>query len=425
MHITLSVILVLVFLFSGGQVLAAWQTQGDTVNKITMSSVKGKIEETYIQGQEIYPNQEVEKRVWVANTGTVDMLVRVKVTLAWGDTLDEAGNVIVNPDLGTDNIIIEYDTEHWLYDEKDGYYYYKGVLKPGEKTPPLFESFTLDAAADRDYANKYGSILVEMECVQAGGDGISYWQKEYKDLGITYTGGKTIAMLTTVDFDSPEDGFSFRVNQGDLFANFKDLVPGESRSQEIAISNRWNEPVVIYFWAEEIEQDQATPETAALIEKLLKEYATIVITDESGKVIYTGPVWGNPVLDSKGTDSMKYPYDLGQFAAGQTKKLHVSLQLDPQMDNQYRDLLGKIKWVFRASDASATEIPPATTRPGTNDPTPSSPGTNWVNDGKTDLPQTGVHNDIWGYAGLMVLSVIGLVVILTIALKKRKVNDAD
>lgn len=87
---------------------ASWKSQGDTINKITIASVKGCIEEEYEQNQVVFPNGTVEKVVKVKNTGTADAMIRVKVEKVWGDGRDENGKLIINPELDTDNIMIHY-----------------------------------------------------------------------------------------------------------------------------------------------------------------------------------------------------------------------------------------------------------------------------------------------------------------------------
>lgn len=361
------------FLFCSGMTLASWKSQGETVNKISIASVKGQIVEEYEQGQVVAPNGTVDKVVQVRNTGTVDALPRVKVETAWGDGRDESGKLLVNPDLVTDNIEIHYNTEHWLYREEDGYFYYKSVLKPGEITTPLMESFTINGEKTGGaYRNKQADITVTMEMVQAAGGGPSYWGTSFEELGIVYTQSETVELVTTVDFRGPDLGFSFDVNDGDLFAGFKNLVPGESRSQIVEITNQWEREAELFLWAEAIEQTQATEETLELINRLLHEYATIVITDEEGNVVYQGAVWGNPDIDSTGTDSMKYPYSLGVFEGEQTKKLNISLSLDSETDNRYMELFGLIRWVFSAEGAEEQpSVTPTPTPEDTPTPTPT------------------------------------------------------
>lgn len=367
--ITLVAILVFTFVFSTGKTMAAWSAKGDTVNIITIGSVRAQIVEEYVQGQKLYPGSEVNKKVQVTNTGNVDSVIRVKISKAWGDSRDENGNLIINNDLPTDNILIDFDTENWYYNEEDGYFYYKSVLLPEQTTLPLFEGFTVNKDSGNIYKNKEADIIVHMESIQAGGNAVSTWGITLEDLGIVYNKGDGTNIITTVQFISPEAKFAFTVNEGDLFANFKNLVPGEGRTQTVEVSNNWDNSVGIFISAEYIDQTQATDKTKELIDKLLKEYATIVITDSLGRIVYNGPVWGNPNVDTIGTDSMKNPISLGDFTPDEVKALTVSLSLDPRTTDEQRGLLAYIKWAFYAQGADEQPTTTTSTTTTTTQPT--------------------------------------------------------
>lgn len=403
------------FLFSIGKVFASWYVQSETINNITMKSVKGQIVEEYEQNQIVYPGAEVDKIVQVKNTGNADALSRVKIEKVWGERRDENGKLIINPDLSTDNIEIMYNTDEWLYQEEDGYFYYKNVLHPGDITVSLFDSFKINGEkTNGDYKNKQADIIVTMEMIQAEDNGISYWNTSFEELGVTYVPTEQINMITKVSFNAPDEGFSFDVNNGDLFSNFKNLIPGESRSQVIEISNNWANPVEIFLWAEFVMQEQATEETRELINKLIYEYTKITITDENGNLIYNGTVSGNFNIDSQSTNSMKYPYSLGIFSGYETKKLNVSLYLDPNMDNECQDLLGLIKWVFSAqgADISTTTSHETTSTSSNNNQETGTPKSDNVVTTKSNSyfyensPITKDSVNIGLYSTLAVLSLI-------------------
>lgn len=333
--------------------MASFHSKGSTVNNITLASVKGSIIEEYEQGQTVYPADVVNKKVQVKNTGTADAVVRVKIEKAWGNYRESDGTLAVNPDLNTDNILIEYNTDNWLY-RSDGYFYYKGVLTPGEITTSLFDSFKIDGKnTGGEYKNKNADIIVTTELVQAAYQGLSFWGSSFEDLGIKYTETQQVPIVTTVNFKNPDEGFVFALNDGDLFANFKDLVPGETRSQEITVTNSWNNETEIFLNAEYIRQQAKDDETYALIEKLLREKAIISITDSKGNIIYSGAVYGNYDIISNGNNSMKNPISLGSFKPGETKSLYVNLSVDKNTDNNYKSLLGSVKWVFSAEGTSS------------------------------------------------------------------------
>lgn len=359
-HTFFSLIAVFIFVVSAiGTTQAAWKASQDSVHEIDLTGVKAQIVEEYERAVNVYPGNTVDKLVNVKNTGSSDCLVRVKVEKAWGAQRDEDGKLIVDDTYPTDNIIIDYNTDFWLYDDTDGYFYYKGVLGADEMTiAPLFEAFSISKETGNEYKKLEADILVKMECVQAAADGISIWEKSLIDLGIEYVTDNP-NVTTSVTFVGGNDEFIFEPESRDLFANFKDLLPGETRSQTITVSNVFKAvpSVEIFLRAEDINQSFSDdPETLELVNKLLREHATIIITDDSGNVIYNGPVWGEPYSDKSNPDSMRFDISLGLFAQNETKNLNVQLQLDPDMDNEYQNLMGLIKWVWSANAVDAETV---------------------------------------------------------------------
>jgi|GEM_PF-1212358 len=338
---------------SAGTTLAAQKVIDNSEHVVNTAGVKARIVEEYEQNSVVYPGNTVDKVVNVQNTGSSDAVVRVRVEKAWGEIRAEDGKLIADDAYSTDNIIIEYNTEYWYYDGLDGYFYYKGVLKPGETTlAPLFKQFSIDKDTGSEYSGLEADIFIKMECVQAAADGISIWSKTLSDLGIVYTSNTADNTVTTVTFVGWDDKFVFNPDTTDLFANFKNLLPGETRSQTIEVGNTFQTDtgIEIFLRAEDISQNYSDPVTLALVEKLLREYATIILTDEDGSVIYNGPIWGEPYSGSSNPDSMRYDISLGVFKTGESKKLTVQLMLDPDMGNEYQNLLGLIKWVWSAED---------------------------------------------------------------------------
>lgn len=397
---TLCILLAIVFTLSVGFTLAEWKTQDDTVNLITMGSVAGRISEKYEQGQTVNPAAKIEKVVCVENTGSIDAFVRVKIKKTWGNDRDENGNIIENTELNTDNIVIPYNTKDWY--ETDGYWYYKGILKPKEITPPLFDNFVIEGSTtDSEYSGKTADIVVSMEIIQAAGNGISYWGISPEEIDVKYT-SSIDESVTKIEFISPHDGFIFNTENGDLFSNFKNLVPGENRSQTVNVTNKWNNPAEIFLYADYIDQDYSSDETSELIEKLLKEYAIIAIKDGKGNTIYSGPVWGNLDDNTTGVNSMRDMKSLGVFKKGETKQLNVSLSLDTQMDNKYQDLLGKIKWVVYAQGAENSE--------------------NFVinSDIPSDTIKTGGELKLYVYIGVMFISAMLLIILLCFKKSERQ-----
>ena len=327
------------YLFSSVTAYAAWTTSNWTDNFLSMGSYKTSIEEEYTRPDHVDPAQEVSKIVNVKNSGSVGTFVRVAIEKQIGD-VGKDGTFTPDPELDPDMILIHYNDTVWK-DGKDGYFYYLKELKSGETTEqPLFKSYVLSEKAGNAYKKKQGNIVVKMESIQAEGNAISLWGKTASELGIQYKAPKQESKDTSVTFLGKEKGFDIETTKTDLFANFKNLMPGTSRTQVIKVANSSKKEAEISLKAEVPEQEKMSQEQLELVNRLLNEYAEIQITND-GAALYTGPVSGKPELQNKGIS-------LGKYAAGSTKDMTVTLSVSPDMDNQYLDLLGKVRWVFTA-----------------------------------------------------------------------------
>ena len=346
---------VLLLAFSAFQTtLAAFKVVNESVHEIDMANVKARIIEQYEPASGVYPGNTVDKVVNVSNTGNSDCVVRVAVEKAWGESRGDDGKLIADGAYSTDNILIEYNTEYWLYDNTDGYFYYKGVLKPGETTlKPLFKEFTVDSNTGNEYKGLQADIAIKMECVQAAANGISVWDKSLDDIGVTtYESNTEPEIDAKVTFSGKDDEFIFDPGNTDLFVNFNRLLPGETKSQTVVIQNDYytKTAIEVFLRAEDINQSFADPETLDLVNRLLREYATIVITDQTGKTIYSGPIWGEPYGSTVNPESMRYDISLGEMKTGDVETLNIQLRLDADMGDEYQSLLGLIKWVWSAEN---------------------------------------------------------------------------
>ncbi|MDR2688094.1 MAG: hypothetical protein LBB75_10100, partial [Oscillospiraceae bacterium] len=63
----------------------------------------------------------------------------------------------------------------WYYNQEDGYFYYIEKLLPGEFTPSLLESFTLDADAPAAYSGLRLDFTVTMESVSCAAAALAEW----------------------------------------------------------------------------------------------------------------------------------------------------------------------------------------------------------------------------------------------------------
>ena len=355
--------------------LGAWSVDTPSVHIINTGNLHGRLVEEYTPATGLAPGAVVDKYVNVENTGDFDMHARVKITKTWVDTKDEDGTIIEEgASLSAENIQLNLNFTNWL-DGGDGWYYYKGIIKAKTKAddPPLMESFELIAEdTGNEYKRKTANIVVELECLQVGGGALEeVWERTYTELEITQPTPPPSA-TTYVTLENKDDFKFIPADTTDLFANFKNLVPGENRTQTIQVKNALDQAVTIRVKAEAIAQSLATPQNLALVEAMLREHATIVVTNTAtGEVIYSGAVWGNypnePTAGMK--DSMKNQISLGEFAPGASKDLTVRLTLSKDMENEFQDLWGLIQWHWYAEGEDST-TPKPTKKPGGGGGTP-------------------------------------------------------
>ena len=347
---TLAALAILNFVIAG--TFAYWRAAGTALNELSTGEVEGAIVEVYdeAEAKNLTPGSTVEKVVNVENTGTIDMVVRVQITKSWTD----------DPSLDADMILIDFDTSMW-YDAGDGYYYYMGVLSPGDTTEvALMESFSISTSASNEYQGQSAEIVVSMEALQATASAISdVWDIDYTLLGVELTEAETPDPIS-IEFTSNKE-FVFG-NDGDLFSAFQTLVPGETRTQEITITNSSDEAVEIFFFSSELTG------SSELLE-FLEDYVTITIVDEDGTTIYTGPL---------NSANLQQEISLGTFAAGETRSFYIELEVDPAADNTYQSLMAEnIQWTFVAQGEDA-DTTTATSSSSSSSTMPKTGDNSWV-----------------------------------------------
>lgn len=153
----------------------AYFTQTSTIdNPFNTASYSTVITEDFKpeDGDKWEPGAEVNKDLYVDNTGDRDVVVRVKFQDLWTrdgvdlntkltDLTDNAANklTIAPPSQidskdglteGDGSVVWKFfsNEDDWYYNENDGYFYYKHNLKPGSSTGKFLDSVKLDKDTD-------------------------------------------------------------------------------------------------------------------------------------------------------------------------------------------------------------------------------------------------------------------------------------
>ncbi|MCL2838530.1 MAG: S-layer homology domain-containing protein [Oscillospiraceae bacterium] len=329
-------IIIIAALLIGGVSLAVINAAQDN-NRIETAVLTGEIIIQTDDVARIQPSVPVEYVVSVRNTGTVPMLGRVRIDTLWRDNFDNS--------LSADNIKINYESDYWLY--LDGYFYYTALIEPQEESSPLSRSFEMIAANSNQYRNRQLDLSVQLECIQAAGNAISYlWGLNHSDLGITPPEIPIFAAVT-VTYVSQSAQFTVSSN---FFEAFRNMVPGETRMQEMRIANSASTSAEIYIRATLQDSNDALART------LMEQYSKIIIRSRNGDIIFNGSVLGAP-------SSLSEPFSLGVFAKGQTQTFTVEITIHPEAGDEFQNVVGQVAWTFSASETADPPRPPQQQQP--------------------------------------------------------------
>ena len=153
----------IVLTFFTQNTLAYYQTVGTATNVVTSGNIRFLIHEMTDQGTEfpkegiyVIPGQVVSKEVSIESDCEHPFYLRVKIV--YGINSEELSS--------EDCFKLSIDEEYWQ--PVDGWYYYKGIVEPGETMPNVFSHVEIvGSKVDNSYIGKTLSLSVIAQAVQS------------------------------------------------------------------------------------------------------------------------------------------------------------------------------------------------------------------------------------------------------------------
>lgn len=165
----------------------------------------------------------------------------------------------------------------------------------------------------------------------------------------------------------------------DLFANFKDVMPGDTLTERILIRNPRSNDVKIRLYMRSHGAQFGTDDFLSQM--------NLAVRQDGNSILFAAPADQTAQLAG-------WVY-LGTVYSGGEITLNVTLDVPITMGNEYQNDIGYIDWEFKVE-----ELPVE----------PSDP----------QLPQTGDTSNIFLYSGLMIISFAALVILI---LGKRRKQE--
>ncbi len=158
--------------------------------------------------------------------------------------------------------------------------------------------------------------------------------------------GTAFAADPAITFDGFSQGFDFQpgseYTETDLFGNFKDVMPGDVRTETITFTNNAADCDFVHLYMRAVPHDEAAVTMMEFLSQLsMKVY-------NGSEVIYSA--------SPDELDGLRENVLLGTFRQGDTATLTVELSVPMDLGNEYANRVGEVDWVFHVEAYNESQL---------------------------------------------------------------------